>query len=64
MDMKALRSAMAAAGYFTLKAAGEAIGIPLTSFSRKLKKGSFTLPELQDMKKAYNIVDMDAIFFN
>ena len=55
---------MAAAGYFTLKAAGEAIGIPLTSFSRKLKKGSFTLPELQDMKKAYNIVDMDAIFFN
>lgn len=64
MDIRALRAAMAAAGYFTLKAAGEAIGIPLTSFSRKIKKGNFTLPELQDMKKAYQIEDMDAIFFN
>lgn len=63
MDESKFRSAIARAGFFTLKAAGEAIGLANSTFCRKVKNRNFTLAELQTMKRVFSIEDMDEIFF-
>jgi len=61
IDTQQLKGAIVAAGY-TIASGGKAIGLPRSTMYYKMRTGTFTVPEIDDMIVKFGIRHWEEIF--